>query len=259
MLWAPRSRYVPIATIAFAKDGGIIVSPANVPDATWRYGHVQVDGSAPTDFAETSQRPKLHYHHSTGWVSVGLGSSPNPPEPRSVKYPPLPALTRNQILGIAATRTWDLPYFDTMRVGDVGTRETRWPTMVGFSIAIIDRPRTAQTRVALADGNRGLIAGDKQRAVLDLGELRRDAYLVARVHLDYAPRPEFPPSVTVAAYPPAPDDDRPDNVMALWSSTARNPILAYEYPDDLVTEDFLTDMRRAGPVYVRSIAERDLE
>jgi hypothetical protein len=228
-----------------------------VAGAQWRYGLAANDGQPIEGYAETSQRVKLHYHRS-GFVSVNLNSSPQQPETRHAQFPQLPDLSRNQVLGISATRPWKLPWIEgeQMRRGDIATRDERWPTHVGFSIAILERPAVADTRVNLHMGNRGHIAGDKQRVVLDLSELGRDAYVVARVHLDYEPRPDFPVGVTVAAYPQPVGADRPDRAMVLWSSSARNPMLAYEDPHELVSEQFLTDLGLRGPIIEHSVQDR---
>ncbi|MFM9920881.1 hypothetical protein [Lacisediminihabitans sp. H27-G8] len=196
-------------------------------------------------------RPKLHYHQ-TGRVAASLSGVRIPK--RIAQYPPLKDLSRAQILGLTATRPWELPSFEESRVGDVGTREKQWPQRVGWSIAILDHPTVDQSRAVLSLGNRGLIGGDKQRVVFDLSEFGRAALLVARVHLQYESSLDVQPSVTAAAYP-AVKRGVPDHAYVLWSSTARNPVLAYESADEFITLDDLNDFSRFMPVRTGTLGQ----
>lgn len=244
-MWSPRGQFLPFGTLVFAADGGIILAPVEVPGARWRYGEQRANVlPSRGSFSEVFVRPKLHYHQS-GHVAASLSGVRIPR--RTAQYSPLKDLFRAQILGLTAVRPWELASFGESRVGDVGTRETEWPQRVGWSIAILDHPTIEQSRVVLSLGNRGLIGGDKQRVVFDLREFGRDSLLVARIHLQYETSLDVQPSVTAAAYP-AVERGVPDRAYVLWSSTARNPMLAYESSDDLISSDDLNDLSRFMPV-----------
>jgi hypothetical protein len=246
-MWGPRGQYIPFGTLAFAPDGGIILAPADVTGARWRYGELRL-GEVPVrpNFSEVFVKPKLHYHQS-GRVSASLGGTRLPP--RAVQYPPLAGLQHSQILGLTVVRPWELTWASKQpRVGDIGTRERSWPQVVGWSIGIIDHPSVEQSRVVLSPGGRGLIGGDKQRAALDLREFGRNSLLIARIHLDYDPTPDLQTSITAAAYPVV-ENGVPQRSYVLWSSTARNPLLAYEDPSEFATRADLDDLSRFRPVY----------
>ena len=250
---ARRKDFKPIANLSFAADGGVMLAPVGVPGARWRYGSLESDRLVERGaYAEVSARPKLHYHAS-GQVAATLDGVPIPR--RVAAYPPLVHLSSGSpLLSIVATRPWELASAEQRR-GDFSTLESQWPWAIGFSFSILDVPDFAKTRIALVGGDRGLIAGDRHRAVFDLRQFGRQAILMAHLRVVDDPNRDAQASISMAAYPAVAEGESPRRAYGLWSSTAKNPALWREVEGERLS---LTDLdpALAGPVRAWEVEER---
>lgn len=241
-----------IATLSFASDGGVHITPARIPDVKWRYGtHPAGRRLLRSEYSETNHRPKLHYH-SSGYVAASLDGQRI--ERRSAQFPSLSSLRKGQIISVSAVRPWELPKIDKPRAGDMWTLQPRWPWAVCWTLSLLELPEFDGTRLHLLR-NRGLIAGDPTRFVLDLREFGRSALLVGHVLIEEDFGFDNETAVTVAAYANGADQTLAQDPFVLWSATARNPLLAWEPREhDIDVSDL--DSSLAGPVREWSIAER---
>jgi hypothetical protein len=218
--------FKPIVNLVFATDGGIMLAPAPVPGASWRYSAVLPSQVIKRGtYHEVSVRPKLHYH-SSGYVAASLDGTRLPKS--SASYPSLDHLTSaSPLLSVIATRPWELASA-IWRKGDVATLEASWPWAIGYSFSILDVPDISKTRIDLFGGDRGLLSGDSQRFVFDLRQFGRQGVLIAHLRIRNEPNLDVEASITAAAYPVTTEGTAPKEVFALWSSTARNPaIISY--------------------------------
>lgn len=241
-----------IATLRFASDGGVHITPAQLPGVMWRYGlHPSGRRLLRSEYSETEHRPKLHYH-SSGYVAATLDG--HTIEQRSAQFPALSSLRKGQIFSVSAVRPWELPRVEKPRAGDMWTLQPRWPWAVGWTLSLLELPEFDGTRLHLMR-NRGLIAGDRTRFVLDLREFGRSALLIGHVLIEEDFGFDTEASVTVGAYANGPGQTLAQDPFLLWSSSARNPMVAWEHREhDIDVADL--DAALAGPVSNMTVGER---
>jgi len=249
---ATSSEFRPIATLSFVRDGGIHITPAEISSAHWRYGRLVSDQRPSANLTSiTMVRPKLHYHNS-GFVSVSQTGTRLPT--RSVQYPPLHTTSRSQFLSVFAVRPWELPVKPFERAGDFCVSDNRWPWIIGFSFALVAKPKGRSRLHSI--GDRGLLSGDRKRFFVDLTQFGRSEILIGHAHVTYdAPARAQVASVTVSAYPRVDPKAKPQEIFALWNDGTINPLAVWEPASELLGA---ADLNAALGGRVRTFSTDDL-
>lgn len=213
-----------VATVGLARDGGIFVAPADVRGLGWSYAvtHSSAPGCDPVS---TDSRPKLHYHRS-GIAAITLTGAQL--RPMSLRLTPIVELAAAQVLSIVCVRPWELSTVEQRR-GDIATAEHKWPHVVAFTISVVAATNEDQTKLILPGlAPYGFIPGDDSRMVVSLSAYGHRAALVIKLIVDFEEDLGRLPGTTVATIPRAPAGPTSADVLALWTSSLRNPIIRYE-------------------------------
>jgi hypothetical protein len=112
------SELKPIVSLAVARDGGLMLTPAEIRSDGWSYGVAEVPGGVGHGLmgrirregvVDIPQRPKLHYHRS-GFTSVNLTGKDAPR--RSIRCLPLSQMRGDQCFGVQVDGVDVLPTKD---------------------------------------------------------------------------------------------------------------------------------------------------
>ncbi len=226
----------PIATVAISPDAGVMVFPVETGGTGWNYG-LSADPrfEAETSFLFTPDRPKLHYHRS-GIAAVTPNDGSADLVRKRLTLAPVHSVARGQILSVVAVKPWAFPVAEGIRKGDMVSVHRSWPQEVGFSFSLLhftgampDLPPELDDIAPF-----GLLPGDDSRFTIDISFYVERTLLIGQVKSSPTTG-HFEPSVSVAALPWSASGPA-EQVLALWSGGARNPIVRYDMPIDVLTE-----------------------
>lgn len=248
------NQFRPIATVALSRDGGVMIAPADVPGQSWRYAISRgADFSDPIEISVSDHRPKVHYHRS-GIASVTLTG--HDLERRSMRLLPIDRTARGQILSVVCVRPWQLPV-RAMRKGDVATIHDRWPGDLTFMFQLLRyaTPLPAVDEAQDVIGPLRLLHFDDSRFAIDMTAYMPETLLIGLTAYHAEPSDFHQPGITVAALPWSESRTEADQrgVLALWSSSLRNPLVAHARPEDVLTEDELASRIGAGAFRIEDI------
>lgn len=201
------------------------------------------------------ERPKLHYHRS-GFASVSLTG--HELERRAMRLDPIEEVGSSQILSLVAIRPWQFPLQESRR-GDIGTIHNKWPGDVSWLFQMV-RFRDAIPVLNSELGEIGplrVLSMDDSRFVIDMRSYVPDMVLIGLSAYHSEQTNFLFPSITVAALPWSSDRSAANDqgVLALWSSSLRNPLIAHSEPEHLLDADSLAGRMREGTATTASIDE----
>lgn len=216
------------AVIGLSPDGGIFIAP--MQPGPWRYGPLEGNLSGLPTSAETSHRPKLHYHRS-GRVYATLAGQEL--ERRSLQLTQLTKLCYSQVFSVHCLRTWELPTrAKSLKVGDQFTVVRRWPDVAVWTVFVLQASQRVRDELLIPGvPSMGMLAGDDYtHGVVSLSAYGREAILLITVRTpdgwDGLPRVG---GTTVAALPWHVGQPVAGDVsFGLWSSHLRNPMIKWE-------------------------------
>ncbi|MFE9235220.1 hypothetical protein [Cellulosimicrobium funkei] len=244
-----------IATVGVIGDGGIWITPSQLPGMKWCYGmqipnpHRPPFNHAP-DPATVEHNVKLHYHRS-GFVYPTLSGTELPR--RGARFPGLLERPRTQIMSLTASRTWEFPLVEPRR-GDAIWHVRKWPDwfLASFAVHLFPRGATVRTVRPPGGGAAGLLDGDSERYVVDLSGYGIPGVLSIRFATSFdrdavVPTPlDLEPTVSLAAFSWS-KDDRPRESFGLWSANTRNPSIPIERDPDLASIEHFIGSPRTLP------------
>lgn len=224
-----RVQYKPAALIGLAADGGVFITPYQ-DSSSWRYGVLEDGVPVNVASAESTVKPKVHYHRSGRVYATLTGHDL---APRSLELPPLTSLRRAQIFSVLSVRTWELPTRSrAMERGDSATAVKRWPDVARWGVFLIEASAEDRRPLLLPElRGHGLLAGeDYTHGVVSLSAYGREAVLLVTVRTtDTWEDMPMVGGTTVAAlqwHPGTPT--AADRSFGLWTASLRNPLINWE-------------------------------
>ena len=200
------SELKPVVSLAVARDGGLMLTPAEIRTDGWSYGVAEVPGGVDSGLlghipregiVHLPERPKLHYHRS-GFTSVNLAGKDYPR--RSVRCLPLPQMRGDQCFGIQVDGVEALPTKD-VRSRDAVLVVQRWPARVSVYGLLYQRGQIPGLLTEFgSDTATGLVRSRAVELVTDLAAHGLDAALVLRFSSQPAQEPMPEPGISLFGF-----------------------------------------------------------